>query len=146
MVNVLKNTLFFMLDQNQLRIEMDKMSHVFLSLQSLDRASLNSDSEMISRIKKEIATKEEFLKRPVPPLTTTTEQRRMSSDVLPSPPGMANGKTPTGMDGGLSKVESGRIGNMTRFTRSGHIMQNSGPTPPSLRNVMRVWATCQCGL
>ena len=69
------------------------MSHVFLSLQSLDRASLNSDSEMISRIKKEIATKEEFLKRPVPPLTTT-DQRRMSSDVLPSPPGMANGKTP----------------------------------------------------
>ena len=59
-----------------------------LSFQSLD--SVNSgDSEMISRIKKEIDMKEEFLKRPPVPHPTSAEmldRRRMSTDALPPPP------------------------------------------------------------
>ena len=113
-----KSTLFFMLDQNQLMV--DKIYLTFYCYtQSLDRASLNSDSEMISRIKKDIATKEEFLKRPVPPITT--DQRRMSTDVLPSPPGMSNGKTLMGM----GVVEQGGVGSDHNcITRSNHIMYN----------------------
>ena len=54
--------------------------------QSLDRASLNSDD--LSRIKKEIDMKEEFLKRPVPPPTSAEmlDRRRMSTDALPPAP------------------------------------------------------------
>ena len=65
-------------------------------LQSLD--SVNSgDSEMISRIKKEIDMKEQFLKRPVPHPTSAEmlDRRRMSTDALPPPPGSTtavNGK------------------------------------------------------
>ena len=56
-----------------------------LSFQSLD--SVNSgDSEMISRIKKEIDMKEEFLKRPVPSSAEMLDRRRMSTDALPPPP------------------------------------------------------------
>ena len=52
---------------------------------------------MISRIKNEIAMKEEFLKRPVPHPTSAEmlDLRRMSTDALPPPPSSStavNGK------------------------------------------------------
>ena len=48
----------------------------------------SGDSEMISRIKKEIERKEEFLKRPLPHPTSAEmlDRRRMSTDALPPPP------------------------------------------------------------